>query len=176
MRKNKKIIWIFIALCILGTTGAYIIMKHNEIVKEDLVTFTFDSNGGSTVKIIKTTKGSEVDLPNCVREGYAFIGWFVKDQKASEKVNATKNTTFKAAWEKLPETTRYYIISFDSTGGTEVEDLVMECGKKVTLPENITRKGYTFITWLDEESNPINNDSLLNCEDITLSAKWKKGN
>lgn len=174
MKKKKMIILIVIILCVLGVSGAYIIMKHNEANLDGKITFTFDSNGGSTVKIMKLVKGEEINLPSTIREGYTFKGWYVKNKKQSAKVTAEKNTTFKAEWEKIPEDAKTFTISFDSTGGTEVPDLVVECEKEVTLPEDVTREGYSFITWIDDNATPIRSGSLLSCEDITLYAKWKK--
>lgn len=174
MKKKKMIILIIIVLCVLGVSGIYIIMKHNDSNLDGKITFTFDSNGGSTVKIMKLTKGEKVTLPNTTREGYTFQGWYVKNKKQASKVTATKNTTFKAEWEKIPEDAKTFTISFDSNGGTEVSDLVVECDKEVILPEDVTREGYSFITWIDENAVPIRSGALLSCEDITLYAKWQK--
>ncbi len=174
MKKKKMIILIVIVLCVLCVSGAYIIIKHNESNIDGKITFTFDSNGGSTVKIMKLTKGEKVNLPNTTREGYTFKGWYVKNKKQASKVTATKNTTFKAEWEKIPEDAKTFTISFDSTGGTEVSDLIVECDKEVNLPEDVTREGYSFITWIDDNATPIRSGALLSCEDITLYAKWKK--
>ncbi len=150
------------------------IVRQNKFNKDEKVTFTFDSNGGKTVKIIKVERGKEVTLPNTVRDGYSFQGWYINDKKATTTVIAENNTTYKAKWEKNLEETKSFTITFDSTGGTEVENITIDCEKPITLPDNITRNGYTFITWVDENLVPIQSGALLECQDITLYAKWNK--
>ena len=90
------VILIILALCILSISGAFLIVRQNKFNKDEKVTFTFDSNGGRTVKIIKVERGKEVTLPNTVRDGYSFQGWYINDKKATTTVIAENNTTYKA--------------------------------------------------------------------------------
>lgn len=61
-------------------------------------------------------------------------------------------------------------VSFDSNGGTEVEEVDVEKGEAATAPTAPTRTGYTFEGWyLDgveyDWTAPVN-------EDIHLEAVW----
>lgn len=67
-----------------------------------------------------------------------------------------------------------FTITFDSDGGSKVDNIKVECGKELLLPTNPTKEGYTFVSWVDKNETPILDKALLSCEDITLKANWKK--
>lgn len=65
-----------------------------------------------------------------------------------------------------------YIVSFDSNGGTEVAEQIVEEGNLAVEPKDPTKENYEFICWtLNDEKfdfkTPISND-------ITLLAKWEQ--
>lgn len=68
-----------------------------------------------------------------------------------------------------------WTVSFETNGGTELEDILVDDQGFITEPENIVKDGYTFVGWyLDENftnkysfSNPIT-------ENIILYAKWEE--
>lgn len=66
----------------------------------------------------------------------------------------------------------YYIIEFDSLGGTLVETQKVEAGKKIKEPEVPIKEGYVFIGWFN--GNKIFDFSLPVEEDVKLIAKWEK--
>ena len=68
-----------------------------------------------------------------------------------------------------------FVVTFDTSGGSEVASITVECGKRLSLPNNPTRSGYTFVSWVDKNNLRVSNDILLACEDTTLTATWKKG-
>ncbi len=67
--------------------------------------------------------------------------------------------------------TEKHTVTFDTNGGSIVESLKVEDGKKATKPENPTKFGYRFDGWYvgDEEWSFIGYNIT---EDITLTAKW----
>ena len=67
-----------------------------------------------------------------------------------------------------------FTVTFDSNGGSKVNSVKVLCGSKLTLPNNPTKKGYSFISWVDKNGTPIYDKAKLSCEDITLKATWKK--
>ena len=79
--------------------------------------------------------------------------------------NTTKNTKTN---------TETFTVTFDSNGGSKVDSIKVECGKELSLPENPTKEGYTFLSWIDKNETPIYDKALLSCEDITLKANWEK--
>jgi len=68
--------------------------------------------------------------------------------------------------------TKEYIVTFNSMGGTAVEAITIEEGKTLELPSNPTRTGYTFDTWYLEESLATPFTNFVISESITVYAKW----
>ena len=122
-------------------------------------TITFDTNGGSEIAPITQDYGTEITVPdNPTRKGYTFKGW----DKEIPKTMPAENITVKAQWE-----INQYTIAFDTNGGSEIAPITQDYGRKITAPDNPTRKGYTFKGWNKEipETMPA--------ENITVKAQWK---
>ena len=122
-------------------------------------TITFDTNGGSEIAPITQDYGTEITAPdNPTRKGYTFKGW---DKEIPETMPA-ENITVKAQWE-----INQYTITFDTNGGSEIAPITQDYGTKITVPDNPTRKGYTFKGWNKEipETMPA--------ENITITARWR---
>ena len=64
-----------------------------------------------------------------------------------------------------------YTVSFDSDGGSAVEEQKVAAGEKATEPEDPTKDGYTFDSWLKEDGTVFDFASAIDA-DITLKAKW----
>ena len=122
-------------------------------------TITFDTNGGSEIAPITQDYGTEITAPdNPTRKGYTFKGW----NKEIPETMPAENMTVKAQWE-----INQYTITFDTNGGSEIAPITQDYGTEITVPDNPTRKGYTFKGWDKEipESMPA--------ENITITARWK---
>lgn len=63
---------------------------------------SFDGNGGSSdFSTINCEDGKEIELPNAVREGYKFDGWFIDDTfigGAGDRYAPASNVTLTAHW------------------------------------------------------------------------------
>ena len=59
------------------------------------------------------------------------------------------------------ENTKKITISFDSKGGSKVQSITLNKGKKLTLPKSPTLNGYTFKGWTDKNGKSIYNGALL---------------
>ena len=122
-------------------------------------TITFDTNGGSEIAPITQDYGTEITAPdNPTRKGYSFKGW---DKEIPETMPA-ENITVKAQWE-----INQYTITFDTNGGSEIAPITQDYGTEITVPDNPTRKGYTFKGW-DREI-----PETMPAENITITARWK---
>ena len=122
-------------------------------------TITFDTNGGSEIAPITQDYGTEITAPaNPTRKGYTFKGW---DKEIPETMPA-ENMTVKAQWEINP-----YTITFDTNGGSEIAPITQDYGTEITVPDNPTRKGYTFKGW-DKEI-----PKTMPAENITVKAQWE---
>ncbi len=173
---NKKVV--VIIACIVGAVCLAVIASL-AIIKvlsqqNAKVKVVFDSNGGKEVEAITVKKGEEIVLPTTEKEGYNFIGWYDENSKKAEsKIKIMKYTKFTAEWEEVPKENNF-TVTFDSAGGSEVNKLVVQCGKELNLPTAPTREGYTFKSWVDKNETPILDKALLSCEDVVLTAKWEK--
>ena len=122
-------------------------------------TITFDTNGGSEIAPITQDYGTQIAAPaNPTRKGYTFKGW---DKEIPETMPA-ENITVKAQWK-----INQYTITFDTNGGSEIAPITQDYGTEITVPDNPTRKGYTFKGW-DKEI-----PEAMPAENITVKAQWE---
>ncbi len=73
---------------------------------------------------------------------------------------------------KFTEKNIYYQIVFDSAGGQEIEGQIVVKGNKIKEPQEITREGYIFEGWYQNDNKFDFNTSI--SEDTILVAKWKQ--
>ena len=94
---------------------------------------------------------------------YRFTGW--ADSSGKLLTSETKiygNTTYYAQFETND---RIYTISFDTGGGTAVDQITGTYNTAVTAPAAPTRTGYTFAGWDTEIPEKLT-------EDLTITAQW----
>ena len=167
--KSKKIaimISIFIIIIVI------LILPSSFSKKDNGIYVYFFTEGGTPVQRIKINAGDSIDLPTTTREGYTFLGWYKSDNKVSNNTRYNETATLFAKW--VEEGLDTFTVSFDSDGGSEMDNLIVECNKPLKLPLNPVKEGYEFMFWLDKDNNPILEESILKCEDIVLKAEWKK--
>ena len=64
-----------------------------------------------------------------------------------------------------------YTVSFDANGGTAVNSISVSSGERATKPANPYKEGYTFICWLNGESEWSFDTAV--SSDIQLVASWE---
>lgn len=135
-------------------------------------TISFNTDGGNSLESITAKEKETITLPIAVKEGFIFNGWTDEDGKIlpSEYV-VTKDATLKAVW--VSETADTITIKFDTDGGSKIDDMIVVKGETLKLPQNPTKEGYKFKTWVDKNETPIYDEALL-LEDTTLKAVWEK--
>ena len=153
-------------------------------VWQQLITVTFDANGGESVPSAQQAKcGQEFALTNAkpTRSGYDFLGWNT-DKNAKEakyqpgdKLNLTGNITLYAIWEK-----NTYTVKFNPNGGSTWPTPVSTRDGEIVIPQTrISRGGYEFVGW-DTDKNAIEakyqpGDIIKdNVQDMTLYAIWQE--
>ena len=123
-------------------------------------TITFDTDGGTTIDPLTQDYGTTIVAPaNPTKEGYTFKGW----DKEIPSTMPAGNVTIKALWD-----INQYTITFDTDGGTPIEEITKDYGTAVTAPANPTKNGYVFAGW-DKEI-----PGTMPAEDITIKALWNK--
>ncbi len=138
---------------------------------------SFETNEGSSI-----AENSVVNLTNYkpIRSGYTFAGWYL-DAKLSQPATAltmTKDTTVYAAWTRggAGSNVNKYILSFEENGGSDIADTPKVKGTTVDLSKYITEKsGYSFDGWHTDKDFKNKVTTVKMDSDITLYAKWVKG-
>lgn len=69
-----------------------------------------------------------------------------------------------------------YVVTFNTNGGSTIDDGLVEIGDKVIRPTDPTKSGYDFVNWYSdpELENEFNFDTTIT-SNITLYAKWAVG-
>lgn len=139
----------------------------------ETITAVFDTDGGNKINDILIEKGTIILLPvEPIKGGYLFIAWLDENGNfISNNMIVSNNITLKAYWIKKDAKT--WTISFDTDGGSSINNIVIEDGKTIILPNSPTKSGYVFAGWIDENGNLISEDTIINSK-ITLKATWKE--
>ncbi|WP_217989993.1 InlB B-repeat-containing protein [Paenibacillus sp. 7523-1] len=157
---------------------------NNTVVTKDITlyakwsinsyTVNFDSNGGTAVDDQSIQYNELVAAPDDpTKDGHTFAGWFTDSSLSQafdfDNTPVTGDITLYAKW-----TADKYTISFDTLGGSTVDDVLIEHGNKLTAPASPSRSGYTFSGWyVDPElKTPFDFDQTEMIADLTLYAKW----
>jgi uncharacterized repeat protein (TIGR02543 family) len=140
------------------------------------VTINFNSNGGNEIsEVIIDADTTTIDLPNPVKEGFQFDGWYF-DEALTVPFTITglltnQNPTLYAKWVADEQET--FTITFESNGGSAVSPINLAPGVTITAPTAPTKEGYIFKGWFTNNTlttpytfanMPANN--------LTLYAKW----
>ncbi|WP_286148053.1 InlB B-repeat-containing protein [Neopoerus faecalis] len=133
---------------------------------------TFDNEGTRTTAIIDN--GVKLTAPAApTKEGYRFGGWYYDNSGSKAKWNfdtdtVTRAMTLTAKW------VRTYTVTFETSGGSAVDPVIVDAGSTVTKPADPTKSGYTFGGWYKDSTlqTPWDfaNDTVT--ADTTLYAKW----
>ena len=150
------------------------IIDNKKEDKKETITITFDTQGGSIIDSITIGKDTELTLPKePTRDGYVFKGWVDKNETPIyNKVLLAEDTILYAVWEK-DEASNTITITFDTQGGSKIDNITIGKDTELILPKEPTRDGYVFKGWVDKNETPIYNKALL-AEDTILYAVWEK--
>lgn len=152
--------------------------KSEPVVEKYTISFYVDNEIFSTID----TSGNEIlTLPNAPqKENYSFKGWYFDNESFENELTANfyQNTALEsdvnvyAYYELVNEESKEFKVSFDSNGGSKVEEVVTSIIESEPVT---TRDGYTFLGWYLEE-NFINKVTFPFevTKDQTLYAKWEE--
>ena len=164
----KKIIVILLALIL-----AFTLTSCNKNI-----TINFETNQESIVlEPLIVEKNTSVNLSEytdqMTLDGYVFKGWYL-DKNLSEYVRALDvsnvDITLYAKWAKV------YNVSFESNGGSTVQNLSVEDGKIAEEPEeDPVKAGYLFDGWYSDNEFKRAFDFYQEIHaDTVIYAKWLK--
>ena len=149
---------------------------------EDLITISFDPNGGTgTMQPMKVKSGEKFKLPKCTftpPEGKEFAGWLAVNGNvypAGDIVSSINSSVLKATWKdtEAAEIT----ITFDPNGGTgTMQPMKVKSGEKFKLPECTFTppEGKEFAGWLAVNGNVYPaGDIVSSVGSSVLKATWK---
>lgn len=168
MKKKWAIALVLIILLLLVLILLYLLFD-----REKSFTITFDTNGGTEITSLEVKNDEIVKLPEApTKDGYQFVGWTNEEGHIITKgTKVTEDIILKAEW--ISNDAETIIAEFDTDGGNEIENILIEKGKIILLPVAPTREGYIFICWLDEKGNFIT-ENMIVTNNITLKAMWIK--
>ncbi len=114
----------------------------------NLVTITFNANGGSCSTSSKTcaSEGSIGSLPTPIRDGYEFVGWYTAASGGTKVTASTifsSNTTLYARWAESASPLTLY-----DAYGMEWQSIAVTPGDTCALPLSYPAKaGFYFSGW-----------------------------
>jgi uncharacterized repeat protein (TIGR02543 family) len=163
---KKKLLVIVITTIFLvsGVIVAFALGQSELITKVHVVKF---SDGDSIINEVKVNDGELVSKPDDPeKEGYTFIEWDLDDELYDFNTKVTSSFTLEAKWQELGENS--IVVSFNTHGGTDIPNQVIDKGEIPTRPEDPVKDKNTFLEWrLSGEKYDF--DRPLD-SDITLSA------
>lgn len=170
--KNMSII-VLVVLLMLGIIAGAVVWVIN-LNNRGTCTVEFESNGGSKVEDMVVVCGGKIDRPeDPEKDGFEFREWAYRGKKFDfDSSTIDEDIILVAKWNAADDT-EVVTISFDSNGGSKVEDMVIKAGTATMAPVDPTREGYTFEGWY--LGNKKFDFSQALDEDIILVAKWSGG-
>ncbi len=122
--------------------------------------------GSKTKEFVWPKNGDSLIMRLNFLENKQFTIKVEKDDKSNTYIVDCKGINFGQATK--------YIVTFETNGGSKVEDQRVESGEKATRPADPSKDGYDFVDWFKgEETNPFDFNTAIT-ENITLKAKWNE--
>ena len=144
---------------------------------DDKFYITFMANG-ETYKVYQTTENQNiVNIPEPVKEGYTFEGWYSDENYENEiedlseylLSNSKSNTTLYAKFS-----INQYTIVFNANGGSTIAPITQDYNTTVVKPADPTKDGYTFGGWFTDNGTFTNEYTFttMPVDGVELYAKW----
>jgi len=114
-------------------------------------TVSFDTRGGETLASLTAESGETVSVPDPVREGYTFTGWYSSPDLSTEWINgssADSDLTLYASWKI--QTRTLTLVTLSDLG--ESEPKILNYGSVFLLDFVPYRENYEFLGWFSDEA------------------------
>ena len=135
---------------------------------------------------IRTGTAYTAKVQEATHENYTFAGWFTDDACKLSYTDGTvlnTDTTLYGKWDKIatpPSSggggshgTKYYILHYESNGGTKYEDEKYKKNTVVILDKIPKRVGYIFTGWYADQELTDKITKIKMTSDKTVYAGWK---
>lgn len=134
---------------------------------------------------IRTGTAYTAKAQEATHENYTFAGWFTDAACTLSYTDGTvlnTDTTLYGKWDKIatpPSSgggshgTKYYILHYESNGGTKYEDEKYKKNTVVILDKIPKRVGYTFTGWYADQELTDKITKIKMTSDKTVYAGWK---
>ena len=134
---------------------------------------------------IRTGTAYTAKAQKATHQGYSFKGWFTDDACTLSYTDGTvlnTDTTLYGKWDKIatpPSSgggshgTKYYILHYESNGGTKYEDEKYKKNTVVILDKIPKRVGYIFTGWYADQELTDKITKIKMTSDKTVYAGWK---
>ena len=135
---------------------------------------------------IRTGTAYTAKAQEATHQGYSFKGWFTDDACTLSYTDGTvlsTDTILYGKWEKIAtppssggggsHVTKYYILHYESNGGTKYEDEKYKKNTVVILDKIPKRVGYTFTGWYADKDMTDKITSVKMTSDKTVYAGWQ---
>lgn len=135
---------------------------------------------------IRTGTAYTAKAQEATHQGYSFKGWFTDDACTLSYTDGTvlsTDTILYGKWEKIAtppssggggsHVTKYYILHYESNGGTKYADEKYKKNTVVALDKTPSRVGYTFTGWYADKDMTDKITSVKMTSDKTVYAGWK---
>ena len=131
----------------------------------------FNSNGGTAISNQKVYAGNKITRPSDpTKAGYQFVEWQLGGVAYNFDLLLYTDATLEAVWREIPKNT--YTITFNSNGGSYIQNQTVIEGKTGVKPADPTKNGYQFVEW--QLNGKTFNFSTKITESITLNAIWNE--
>ena len=135
---------------------------------------------------IRTGTAYTAKVQEATHENYTFAGWFTDAACKLSYTDGTvlnTDTTLYGKWDKIAtppssggggsHVTKYYILHYESNGGTKYEDEKYKKNTVVILDKIPKRVGYTFTGWYADQELTDKITSIKMTSDKTVYAGWQ---
>lgn len=137
------------------------------------VSFDVGYVGGANPSPQIVTNGEKAVKPtDPERAGFIFGGWEIAGIMFNFNEIVTSDLLLSAKWIDLDD---FVVVTFNSNGGTSVDNIIILKGEQVAKPANPTKTDFSFAGWYTNSSltEVFDFDAYLYL-DITLYAKWEE--
>lgn len=172
-KKSTMITIVSVTTIVCFIASSLILVNNFNNQKDDnLCLVRFESNGGTSIEPRSIKCGEKINEPKVPqKDGFTFEYWKYNDNKYDFSKPVLIDILLNAYY-KPNDDTEIVKVSFDTSGGTPIEDIEIKKGEKLLKPVDPTMPGHSFAGWYKDFEIFDFNTAI--DENITLKAKWEE--